>query len=153
MQKLIVAGVAMLLGGASLDTLANCAANAKTVFACQTGQGKRILVCDAGKTIDYSFGYLGRPGAKPEIVVRASRADASTFQWKGIGRAMSYSVQVPNGDTLYRVFWSMDRLTESHPVDAGVEVEISQKHVATVKCVGEKHIVQNIEGIDLKPTP
>ena len=153
MRKLIIAVVAMLLGGASLDTLANCAPNTKTVFSCLTGQGKRILVCDAGKTIDYSFGYLGQPGAKPEIVVRTPRAEASTYQWRGIGRALSYSVQVPNGNTLYRVYWSLDRLTENHPVDAGVEVEISQKHVATVKCVGEKHIVQNIDGIDLKPTP
>ena len=117
------------------------------------GAGQTHTGVRRGKTIDYSFGYLGQPGAKPEIVVRTPRAEASTYQWQGIGRALSYSVQVPNGNALYRVYWSLDRLTENHPVDAGVEVEISQKHVATVKCVGEKHIVQNIDGIDLKPTP
>ncbi len=128
---------------------AACARGAPLVFACLTAQGKRIEVCDAGKTIDYSFGY---PNQKPEIVVRTPREQASTYQWRGVGRAIHYSVDVPNGDTVYRVFWSADRLSEAHRIDAGVEVEISRKHAATVKCAGEKHIMQNIEGIQLKPS-
>ena len=128
--------------------MAVCEKGSKTVFSCLAAKGKLIQVCDSGKTIDYSF---GKPNATPEVVVRAPRSEASTFQWKGVGRYLSYSVEVPNGDTRYSVFWSADRLTDEHKIDAGVIVEVNKKLVATVKCVGEKHIVQNIEGIDLKP--
>ena len=77
---------------------------------------------------------------------------ATTTQWAGIGRWISYSVEIPNGNTIYSVFWAMDRLSEEHKIEAGVNVEINKKLAATVKCVGENRIIQNIEGIDLKPT-
>jgi hypothetical protein len=134
--------------GLSPIAQAACEPGTRTVFTCLAAKGKRIQVCDAGKTIDYSF---GKPGVPPEIVVRAPRGDASTSQWQGVGRYLSYSVKVPNGKTNYNVFWSADRLTEEHGIEAGVDVEVDGKRVATVKCVGEKHIVQAIEGIDLKP--
>lgn len=139
---------AVLALGIAAPARADCDKATTTVFSCPAAKGKRIQVCDAGRTIDYSF---GKPGSPPEIVVRAPRSQASTYQWKGVGRYLSYAVQVPNGDTTYNVFWGADRLTEEHAVEAGVHVEVKGKHVATVKCVGEKHIVQNIEGIDLKP--
>ena len=118
----------------------------KTVFSCLTGKGKVIGVCDFGKTISYSF---GKANATPEIVVRVPRSDASTFQWHGVGRWMSYSVDIPNGDTTYSVFWGVDRLGTDFPIEAGVNVEVKKELVATVRCVGDEHIVQNIEGIDL----
>lgn len=127
---------------------AKCAKGSTTIFSCLTAKGKLIQVCDSEKTIDYSF---GRPNLSPEIIVHASRSEVSTFQWKGFGRYISYAVEVPNGDTTYSIFWGMDRLTDEHSIDAGVIVEVNNKHIATVKCVGEKNIVQNIEGIKLKP--
>ena len=127
---------------------AACEKSSKTVFSCLTAKGKQIQVCDSGKTIDYSF---GKPNATPDIVVRVPRSKASTSQWQGIGRYISYSVEIPNGNTTYGVYWGADRLTDEHAIDAGVNVEIDNKLVASVKCFGEKHIVQNIEGIDLKP--
>ena len=63
---------------------------------------------------------------------------------------MSYSINIPNGNTNYNVFWAADKLTEEHAIEAGVNVEVNKKLVATVKCVGEKNIIQNIEGIELK---
>lgn len=148
MIKSTFLSAALALG---LCTTANaaCEKPAQTVFSCLAAKGKMTQVCDAGATIDYSF---GKPGAPPEIVVRAPRGDASTWQWKGVGRYLSYAVTVPNGNTTYNVFWGADRLTSAHAIEAGVNVEINKKLAATVKCVGEKHIVQNIEGIDLKPT-
>lgn len=141
--------LAALVLGISTAASAACDKASTTVFSCLAARGKVIQVCDAGATIDYSF---GKPGTPPDIVVRASRGEASTFQWKGVGRYLSYAVSVPNGNTTYNVFWGADRLTSAHAVEAGVNVEVNKKLVATVKCVGEKHIVQNIEGIDLKPT-
>ena len=134
--------------GLSSGVMAACEKGSKTVFSCLAAKGKRIQVCDSGKTIEYSF---GKTDERPEITVRAQRAEASTFQWQGIGRYISYTVEIPNGNTTYAVFWGADKLTENHAVEAGVSVEVDKKPVATVKCVGEKHIVQNIEGIDLKP--
>lgn len=133
----------------SASALAACGQGEATVFECLSQQGKRIQVCDAGQTINYSFGL---PNTKPEMLVRAPRERASTYQWRGVGRAIHYSIDVPHGDTIYRVFWSFDRLSEIKAVEAGVEVEIAKKNVATVRCAGERHIVQNIEGIKLRPS-
>lgn len=141
--------IAILFFAASFNAMAACEKGSTTVFSCVTGKGKIIEVCDSKKTIDYSF---GKPSEKPEIVVKVPRESASTTQWSGIGRSMSYSVEIPNGRTVYSIFWSADRLSEKHPIEAGVNVEINQKHVATVKCVGENKIIQNIEGIDLRAT-
>lgn len=126
---------------------AKCDAGSKTVFSCMTAKGKQIEVCDAGKNIIYSFGKLQ---VKPEIVVSVPRQQASTSQWSGMG-AMSYAVDIPNGNAVYSVFWSADRSSDDHPVDAGVNVIIKGELAATVNCAGE-NIEQNIEGIDLKPT-
>src|SRR5262245_60810646 len=93
---------AMLTLGTASVTTAACEQGSKPVFSCLAAKGKLIQVCDAGKTIDYSF---GKPRATPEIIVRAPRSEASTFQWQGVGRYLSYSVEVPNGNTTYRVFW------------------------------------------------
>ena len=132
-----------------ISSVANgaCEKGTKTVFSCLAASGKQIQVCDSGKTIDYSF---GKPGLPPEIIVRALRSEAYTIPWNGMGRYESYSVAVPNGNTTYDVFWSEDRITEGRPVSAGVNVQVSKKHVATVRCVGEKHIVQKIVDTDLK---
>lgn len=129
------------------NVYAECESN-KTLFSCTTEKSKQIEVCDAGKSIDYSF---GKPGEKPEVVVKAMRKDASTFQWDGAGRSMSYAVDIPNKDTVYNVFWSTDRLSENHAVEAGVNVLVNKKQVATVLCNG-KDIVNNIEGVKLKAT-
>lgn len=138
----------ILLSLASGIASAQCNKNEKTVFSCLTGKGKLIEVCDAGKNISYSFGF---PHKKPEIVLTVPRNRASTAQWNGIGRYISYAVNIPNGNTNYNVFWSVDKLSDDKSIDAGVNVEVNNKLAATVSCAGEKNIVQNIEGIQLKP--
>jgi len=140
---------------------AKCEAGSKTIFSCITQKGKQIEVCDAGKTIIYSF---GNPKAKPEIVIANPRNKVSTYQWQGVGRYIHYSVEITKGNTTYSVFHAVDKhkgnTTDGHPVDklaeehgieAGVNVTINDKLVATVKCT-EKSIINNIEGVDLKPT-
>lgn len=142
---LVAALVAML----AIPAWAQCNAGSKTVFSCTTTKGKVIELCDAGKTMVYSF---GKPTQTPEIVVQVPRAAASTYQWQGVGRYMSYTVDIPNGDTVYSVFWGVDRLDEQHPIEAGVNVSVKQKQLASVRCDNNKKIVQEIEGINLKPT-
>jgi hypothetical protein len=131
------------------NAFAKCAAGTKTIFSCTTAKGKLIEVCDAGKTITYSF---GNPQTKPDIALNVPRDKATTFQWAGVGRYLSYSVDIPNAATTYSVFISMDRLTEAHAMEAGVNVFEEGKLLATVKCSGKK-MVNNLEGVDLAPTP
>lgn len=127
---------------------AACPSGSETLFFCNTQKGnKQLEVCDAGKTISYSF---GKKGQKPELAIAVPRAKASTWQWQGIGRWMSYSVNIPNGAYNYNVFWGVDRLTEEHKVEAGVNVEKNGKLLTTLYCQ-EKGLINNLEGVDLKP--
>ena len=123
---------------------AACGNGAKEVFFCEASKGRIIQVCDAGATIEYTF---GKP-QKPDIVLAAARDSVTTRQWEGMG-PMSYDVSVPNGTTTYTVFWSFDR-DPSHEPDAGVAVEVNQKHVATVQCLPTKPIRNGMEDIDLR---
>jgi len=127
--------------------LAACPSGAKTLFFCKTKTAnKQIELCDAGKTISYSF---GKKGQKPELAIAVPRAQASTFQWQGIGRYMSYAVNIPNGDFNYNVFWGVDRLTDEHAIEAGVNVEKKGELLTTVYCQ-ENGLVNNLEGVKLK---
>ncbi len=139
-RLLTVAACALL----TTPAWADCDPGSATVFHCTTTKGKVLQLCDAGKTMVYSFGL---PQRTPDIVLRVPRARASTWQWNGTGPSMSYSVNIPNGNTTYSVFWSVDRMTDEHPISAGVHVTINGKHAATVSCVGE--VQQALEGIDL----
>ena len=131
------------------SAFAKCVAGSETLFSCSTAKGKIIEVCDAGKSITYSF---GSPLTKPDIALNVPRDKATTFQWAGVGRYLSYSVDIPNGTTTYSVFLSADRITEAHGIEAGVNVFEEGKLLATVKCSGKK-MVNNLEGVDLAPTP
>ncbi len=122
-------------------------ANRSLLFSCTTNEGQEILLFETDDTIDYSF---GDPGKKPELDLQVPRDRASTWQWKGIGRDMSYAVNVPNGETIYSVFWSVDRLSPTKAVEAGVRVERDRKTLATVYCTDK--IVSNLQGVKLKPT-
>ena len=124
---------------------AACQPNQKTVFRCTTAQGKAIEVCDAGAAIEYAF---GRPQGKPEIVVSQPRVSVTTYQWQGIGRTQSYTVNIPNGDTVYSVYDTYDSIDQKQ--ESGVVVEIKGRQVATVKCSG-RDTVSNLQGIKLRP--
>jgi hypothetical protein len=142
-------GICCLLG---MGILASTSANAwaqtqdEVLFYCTTEQGKVIKLYDLGETIQYSFG----PANQPEIVLNVSRNQATTYQWAGVGRSIYYSVEVPNGDTIYNIFWSVDRLESDHPIYAGVDVHINREYVATVPC--GSNITSNLEGVNLRPT-
>ena len=125
---------------------AMCTSGSTTIFFCTTAKGKQIEVCDSKKTIDYSF---GKPDMTPEIVVKAPRAQAATWQWRGVGRWRSYSVDIPNGNTTYNVFWGRDALSPDSPPEAGVNVLNNEQIVTTVLCT-TKGIIQALEGISLR---
>lgn len=127
-----------------LASAAHATCKKTTLFFCKTTNGKQIEVCDSGSTIDYSF---GKPN-KPELSIKVPRTQVTTSQWKGIGRYMSYSVDIPSGDVIYNVYSSIDKHTAE--LDGGVSVTTTgAKYLATVKC-SVKSMVSNLEGVDLK---
>lgn len=139
--------VLMISACFSQGLYAKCDVKSKEIFSCFTEKKKLIEICDATKTINYFYGKVG----KPEISIKVQRADASTFEWSGVGRWMTYGIDIPNGNTIYSVSWGLDRLDENHPIEAGVVANINGKMVANVNCV-ESTIRHNIEGINLKPS-
>ncbi|WP_448479887.1 hypothetical protein [Pseudoxanthomonas mexicana] len=115
------------------------------IFSCTTAKKKYVEVCDRGSNISYSF---GKPGSKPELSLSIPRSSATTHQWDGMG-PMKYTVNIPNGNTVYSVFWSAARDPEAaEPVSAGVDVLINGSSAATVMCNPDT-AVQNMEEIDL----
>lgn len=138
-----VAMLAILLAMPALAHAA-CPGGKRPVFACTTTKGKAVQVCDAGKTIAYTF---GTPGATPDMALSVPRAAASTYQWSGVGAVMRYSVRIPNGETVYEVFDAVDR--NARTATSGIDVAVAGKHVATLAC---RHgsTVANIEDIALR---
>jgi len=139
----LVLAASLSLGlGASVR--ADCDPGSKRLFTCQTRHnGKRIEVCDDGKTIRYSFGR----DKQPEILLKVPRDQASSYQWSGFGRAMTYSVNIPNGRFEYRVFAGAEKdATEGY---AGVNVVKDGEQIATVEC-DPKRVEEHLQGLDLK---
>lgn len=131
----------------SADSPAACT-NSKLVFVCTTTKGKTVEVCDSGDTLQYRFGKKGQPS---ELSLSVPRSEASTFQWDGRGSNINYSVQIPNGNTVYEVFTSMDRMSDEHDIVSGINVKKADDQlVATLTCVDDT-VEQDMEDISLKP--
>jgi hypothetical protein len=143
----IIAILAVATALCATNIYANCDAN-KTLFFCNTVKGKQIEVCDAGDTINYSFGKK----QKTEMSIKVPRDKASTYQWDGMSSSISYAIDIPNGDTTYTVFFNADRISDEHAIQAGVNVLVNKNLVTTVNCTDDNKLINNLEGVNLKPT-
>lgn len=141
----ISAASVALIVALSHSASVEAACKAKTIFSCTTTKGKTVEVCDAGEKIQYSF---GKKGAAPEMALAVPRAAATTYQWSGIGRSMTYSVQIPNGRTLYEVFSSADKISQQ--VTFGINVVVDGQPAATLACKPGT-VIDNLEGVALRP--
>ncbi len=137
----ILAGLLAVSGSAH----AACASKSKTIFSCATTNGKYVEVCDAGSVIGYSFGKKGAP----ELALKIPRDEVTTTQWKGIGRYISYTVNIPNADAVYSVYSSTDKNAKRQETEWGINVEVSGNQAATIKC-SPKSVVDNMQGVDLR---
>ncbi len=131
---------------ASPALYATCNSVKNTIFQCTTHNHKVIQLCDHNKNIQYSFGKAKQP---PELSIAVNRSQTRTWQWHGFGRSETYSVTVPNGKTLYRVFSSFDKIEQKHY--AGVEVEKNGQLLTTVYCNENKAMINQLMGVDLPP--
>ena len=80
-----------------------------------------MTVCDAGETLQYRF---GSPEETTELTLSVPQAKTSTRQWNGRESNMTYSVQFPNGNTVYEVFDSTDQMGGSHQSTSGIHVSL-----------------------------
>ena len=138
--------VGILLLSITMNAFASCESEKKTLFSCTTKAGKRIELCDAGKAISYSF---GKSASKPEIAISVARNTALISEYQGFGRYMTTAVAIPNGNTEYQVFFSVDKL-EDHKIESGVHVSINDKHVATIHCDPARNLINNMEAAGLE---
>ncbi len=147
-MKYLISTSILLIYLLSAQLHAQCDQDSKTLFSCKIKKsGKLLEVCDAGKTINYTFGKVDK---KPELSLSVSRDKVSTYQWAGVGRYENYSVIIPSGEATYNVFWGVDKLAKGYPEDAGVTVEIKGEEIARILCVN-KTVVHNLIDVDLKP--
>jgi hypothetical protein len=116
------------------SAFATCRAEGKTIFACNTVNEKYIEVCDLGRSITYTF---GKPRVKPEISLNVPRNMVTNTPWNGLGSGMVSTVKIPNGNTIYEVFFNVSKQLkddeESRP-NMGVVIYVNNKYKSTVNC-------------------
>lgn len=137
-----------LLLAPTLSLAADCRPG-NILFSCTTKASKQILLCEVGSTIKYVFGPRGRT---PDLVLRVPKAAASMTPWNGFG-ALFHSIEVPNADTVYSVYWSGLRdPNHPSPFSGGVRVNIGGREAANVECDPRRPIINNMEELELRVT-
>ena len=118
--------------------------NAKTIFYCETENGKQVEVQTIGEYVHYRF---GEKLYQPEIELTVNKDDSSTYQWFGVGSTEYYDVGIPNQNTTYKVFTSRERRPEGK-YETGISVWNKDKVIAHIYCRnGSLH--ENLIGVDL----
>ena len=108
----------------SLSTDATTCTNAeRLIFSCTTTNKKKVALCDSGSALRYIF--AGRTG-KSEMNLTVPHSVVSVARTSSMD-----TVRIPTGNTAYSIF---DQIGESGAREAGVNVEISGRHAATVQC-------------------
>ncbi|WOE32277.1 MULTISPECIES: hypothetical protein [unclassified Acinetobacter] len=137
MKKLLLL---TMISALSTGALAN-----SSIFECTTTNHKTIKLSTKKNSISYSFGQKG----SPDLLISIPKSKASTYQWQGFGRYENYAINVPNGNTTYRVFHGFDKINQT--IEAGVEVIQNGNLLVTIYCSPQYKIINNMIGVDLKP--
>lgn len=105
-----------------------------TVLACEMPGGKRLEVCADDRAVTYAF---GPPGA-PELTLENPLAAPGYTPWPGVSRTIWESVAFRNGDYLYEVYNSAERI---FPDDEKAEIEVRES-AGVVILKGETVVAQ-----------
>lgn len=145
-RQLVLWAAAGFALAAPPQSYGGCQTSEQVIFTCNTTVGTRIEVCDQGAKIQLAYGLAGH---RPDILLSVDRVDASTDQWRGFGRYISYRVYVPDGVATYGVFWQEDRLTETRDVTAWLSINDGQGATTQADCAFES-LEENLEGVVLR---
>lgn len=109
------------------------------VFDCTVGA--RVLRIDLqGDLATYSFG----PAGAPELTISAAPRELNYVPWDGWGREMPQMVEFQNADTVYQVWYSVQKmLDENEPLPqpaGGVRVMQGGQIIADLVCTGAPHV-------------
>ena len=103
----------------------------ETLLSCPvSGSEKQIEMCLEGDQLTYSYGHPG----KPELMLSEPLSAGTYMPWNGVGRSMWDVVAFYNDGYTYTVNWSVDRMDESLPVQAGVSVDEGGNIVVILTC-------------------
>ena len=107
------------------------AAHWEELFRCSFEKGTKIAtVCGAQGQARYRF---GRKNKIPELTLQSNLKDIYV-PWMGTGRYMSENITFANKDIAYRVYTSLDRLSEDLELQAGIDVILSNQIIASLTC-------------------
>lgn len=117
------------------------------IFECKTTNNKIVSIKQNENTVSYQF---GRNLSYPELSFSIPKNSSSTFQWAGVEREIYYDVDVPNGNTVYTAYSSIDRMSDDHQTESGITVSINNRQIAKILCdQNKKPYVNNMEGVRL----
>tara|TARA_B100001057_G_scaffold142272_1_gene142002 strand:+ start:975 stop:2204 length:1230 start_codon:yes stop_codon:yes gene_type:complete len=107
------------------------AAHWTELFQCTFEKGTKIAtVCGAQGKARYRF---GRKSKLPDLILQSNLKDIYV-PWMGVGRYMSENITFADKDVSYRVYTSLDRLSEDLELQAGIDVIVSNRIVASLTC-------------------
>ena len=107
------------------------AAHWKELFQCTFAKGTKIAtVCGAQGQARYRF---GRKNKVPDLTLQSDLKEIYV-PWMGVGRYMSENITFSNADVSYRVYTSLDRLSEDLELRAGIDVIVSDQIIASLTC-------------------
>ena len=107
------------------------AAHWTKLFQCTFAKGTKIVtVCGAQGQARYRFGMKNKV---PDLTLQSDLKDIYV-PWMGIGRYMNENITFVNKDVSYRVYSSLDRLSEDLELQAGIDVIVSDQIIASLTC-------------------
>ena len=118
-------------------------AKEKVIFYCKTDKINKIKVFDDGKNIRY---FYGTP--QSNISFETNRDLVSTNQWIGLGNII-YSINIPINNEDYKIFYSVDRNSDNHYINSGVDILSNNRNDKIIRCL-KNTVKQSIEYLDLK---
>lgn len=136
--------VAVLLAGLPAAAQAGCFGAGEPLFHCRIeGSARQVDICLQDGVALYRFGPMD--GAAEMILARRVE-DVGLRPWNGIGRWLHEALRFTNGETAYEISYGIDRLSETHVVEAGIAIHESGREIARLACRPE-----TVLGLDFTP--
>jgi len=111
----------------------SCPDGSITLVSCTLKEGAKYLeTCLMGDHATYAFGTAER---RPDLALARHVDEVEMTPWPGVGREIWEDFTFHNGETSYRVHYSIDRFSEQGDgLSGGVTVLKGQEPLAQLEC-------------------